>query len=153
MAAKDSTREPRLRARGPIRVTLPAAVAYDPDALKKTLGGILDRIGCQACCSGADILLQMERDFIADESINLRALERVAGPHPEPGRGAEHQYTVGLSPSVKFDIDRVFVAIDKVIDIIGPHPCISGFDILLRDELRTIVVNEQLDAQRFDAGF
>ncbi len=149
MAANDTTREPRLRARGPIRVTLPAAVAYDPDALKKSLGGILDRIGCPACCSGADILLQMERDFIADEKLNVRA----ADPQPDPWKGAAHQYTVGLSPSVKFDIDRVFVAIDKVIDIIGAHPCISGFDILLRDELRTIVVNEQLDAQRFDAGF
>jgi len=153
MAAKNSTKEPRLRARGPIRVTLPASVAYDPDALKKSLGGILDRIGCQACCSGADILLQMEREFIADADSNIRGLDRTANPDPHPWKNAKHQYTVGLSPSVKYDIDRVFVAIDKVIDIIGAHPCISGFDILLRDELRTIVVNEQLDAQRFDAGF
>lgn len=147
------TKEPRLQARGPIRVTLPVAVAYDPDSLKRTLGGILDKIGCGACCSGADILLQMERDFISDQDLSVRPRNIVEGPFPDPWTEAKHQYTVGLSPSVKFDIDRVFVAIDKVIDIIGPHPCISGFDILLRDELRTIVVNEKLDAHKLDAAF
>lgn len=145
------SKEPGLRARGPVRVTIPAAIAYDPDALKQSLADILDRIGCRACCSGADILLQTERDFISDQGLRARAL---ADPDPHPWRVSEaHQFTVGLASSVKYDIDSVFKAIDKVIDVIGPHPCISGFDVLLRDELRTIVVNEKLEAQNFVAGF
>lgn len=153
MASNDVTKEPRLRARGPIRVTIPAAVAYDPDALKKSLGGILDTIGCRACCSGADILLQTERDLIVERDLSNRFAEHGHAHGPDRWKGAAHQYTVGLSGSVKYDIDRVFQAIDKVIDIIGPHPCISGFDVLLQDELRTIVINEQLEAQNFARGF
>lgn len=144
---------PKLRARGPVRVTLPAAVAYDPDALKKSLGSILDQIGCRACCSGADILLEQERDFLfADGAVRSRAAV-LSDPQPDPWKAAGHQYQVALSPAVKYDIDRVFTAIDKVIDIIGPHPCISGFDVLLRDQLQAIVINEQLEAQDLAARF
>ena len=60
---------------------------------------------------------------------------------------------VGVSSRVKYSIDKVFVAVDKVIDLLGPHPCISGFDVFFKDELRTIVVNEQLQATKFDARF
>jgi hypothetical protein len=52
-----------------------------------------------------------------------------------------------VAPSVKYDLEKVFTAVDRVIDLIGPHPCISGFDVLFRDEM--IVVNEQLQAQKF----
>jgi hypothetical protein len=135
--------------RGPIRVTLPAAVAYDPDRLKKSLGSILENTGCRACCSGADIFLQMEREFLVDPETNVRSREAAGAEF----RARPHQFAVGLSPEVKYDIDRVFEAIDRVIDILGPHPCISGADILLQDELRAIVVNEKLEAQRFDQQF
>jgi hypothetical protein len=146
-AAKDRF-EPAVR--GPIRVTLPAAVAYDPDRLKKSLGSILEKTGCRACCSGADIFLQMEREFLVDPDTNVRSREAAASAE---FRARPHQFAVGLSPEVKYDIDRVFEAIDRVIDILGPHPCISGADILLQDELRAIVVNERLEAQRFDQQF
>lgn len=121
--------------------------------MKKTLGASLEQTGCRACCSGTDILLQMERDFITDQQLNIRQRSAIAEPEPDPWKDARHQYTVALSPKVSYDIDRVFVAIDKAIDILGPHPCISGLHILLRDELRTIVVNEQLEVQKLDAGF
>jgi hypothetical protein len=143
----------RASAHGPIRVTLPAAIAYDPDALKKSLGDILGQIGCKACCSGADILLQMEREFVADRDLRFRARGPLEGPQPDPWRGAKHQYTVALSPKVSYDIDKVFGAIDRVIDILGPCACCSGFDVLLKDELQTIVVNEQLEAVKLDAAF
>jgi hypothetical protein len=151
MEAEAAAAGPAPRARGPIRVTLPAAIAYDPDRLKKSLGDILGQIGCRACCSGADIFLQMERDFLVDPESNVATVKG------EPDFGGalakSHQFTVGLSSKVKFDIDRVFEAVDRVIDILGPHPCISGFDVLLQDELRTIVVDSDLKARRFDQRF
>jgi hypothetical protein len=61
--------------------------------------------------------------------------------------GLTHQVTVGMARPVKYDLDKVFKAVDRVIDLIGPHPCISGFDVLFKDEM--IVVNERLEAQRF----
>lgn len=133
---------PTIRTKGPIRVTLPASVAYDPDRLKKSLGSILDRIGCAACCSGADVLLETERDFLFDADERLSPFKSAARD-----RALDADVLVGLAPEVKFDIDKVFEAVDRVIDIIGPHPCISGFDVLLQDEIRVIYVNEQLEAK------
>jgi hypothetical protein len=148
---KTLDREGKAAVRGPIRVSLPASIAYDPDRLKGTLGDILDQIGCRACCSGADIFLESERNFLVDRDSKISS---GTGAFAELPRVSEGQhFTVGMSRTVKFDIDRVFQAVDKVIDLLGPHPCISGFDVLLKDELRTITINEQLEGQRFDQRF
>src|ERR1700680_5022804 len=53
--------EPKVRAHGSIRVSLPARIAYNPDALKKTIGGLLEQLGCPRCFSGADCLFTFER--------------------------------------------------------------------------------------------
>ncbi|HMB89640.1 MAG TPA: hypothetical protein VKP65_02260 [Rhodothermales bacterium] len=143
----------KMRAAGPIRITLPAKVAYSPDALKESIASVMERIGCPKCFSGADCFFQMERSFVLDASLN-------ADPSPQPSRAVtgfaarqSHEYTVGLSQGVKHDINRVYRAVDKVIDIIGAHPCISGFDILFKDVLQTIVIPENLEAQAFDQRF
>jgi hypothetical protein len=136
-----------VRARGPVRITLPASVAYDPRALKKSIANIVERLGCPKCFSGADCFFRNERDLVIDPKLAVGSA-LVQGPQPDPWNPTT--YTVGLSGRVRHDLDKVFVAIDKAIDIIGAHACISGFDFLFQDELRTIVVNEKLDAQRFD---
>jgi hypothetical protein len=56
MASSDITTEPRLRARGPIRDTLPAAVAYGLEGPNTWPAAI----ACPACCSGFDISLRDE---------------------------------------------------------------------------------------------
>ena len=157
-AEQASTANPR--ATGPVRVSIPAKIAYSPDALKKSIAGVLERIGCPRCFSGADCLFQTERRFVLDDGARLvSAAVPAAGPTPEPWQLAAGplpdpwQVTVGVSSRVKYDIDKVFVAVDKVIDLLGPHPCISGFDVFFKDELRTIVVNEQLQGTKFDARF
>jgi len=57
---------PKIRARGTVRVSLPAKIAYDPAALKKSIGSLLERLGCRRCFSGADCHFTHERDFVAD---------------------------------------------------------------------------------------
>jgi hypothetical protein len=128
------------RAAGAVRITLPARVTYDPDALKEGIVQLAERIGHPKCFSGADCLIQMEREFLFDQ------------PEPrEPGFGrglnTEAALLVGLAPRVKYDLDMVLEAVDRVIDNIGPHPCISGFDVLFRNQM--IVVNEQLEVNAF----
>ena len=146
-AEQASTAKPR--AAGPVRVSIPAKIAYSPDALKKSIAGVLERIGCPRCFSGADCLFQTERRFVLDDGVKADPdTSPAAGPGPQPWA-----VTVGVSSRVKYDIDKVFVAVDKVIDLLGPHPCISGFDVFFKDELRTIVVNDQLQGTKFDAGF
>lgn len=137
------------RSRGAVRISLPASVAYDPKALRKGIANIVERLGCPKCFSGADCLFTNERELVIDPKL---AVSPAAGPLPDPWR--ENTYTIGLSSKVRYDLDKVYKAIDKAIDIIGAHPCISGFDFHFQDELRTIVVNQNLEAQRFDqVGF
>lgn len=141
----------RASAAGPVRVTIPAKVAYSPDALKKSIAQLVERLGCPKCFSGADCFFEMERRFVLAPKIE---------PDPTPWRPAPaidaqpaHLRTVGLSKGVRHDINKVFRAIDKTIDIIGPHPCISGFDVFFKDVLQTIVIPETFEGQVFDQNF
>lgn len=139
------------RARGPIRFTMPAAVAYNPDRLKKSIAELAELIGHPQCFSGADCYFQNQRGFAVNPAgkldavaLNPQPLPPREGPQPEPW-----PQTVALGPAVRYDLDKVFVAIDKVIDIIGSHPCISGFDIHFKDILDSIVINDRLVATKY----
>ena len=136
-----------VQAHGTVRVTLPASVAYSPDLLKKSIGALLGRLGCTHCFSGANCLFQVERDFVMDTKAS--ALERVAlNPQPLPP-GERSSVHVALASGARSNIDKVFNAVDAVIATLGSCPCHSGFDVLYQNELRTIVVNEKLEAQQF----
>lgn len=141
--------------RGPVRISLPAKVAYDPDMLKRSVVSILEEIGCPKCFSGADCILENFRQFVIDQDLNVG---RVAGPEPTPWKGVgvpslQRSVNVVVSEKVKYDIDKVFVAIDKVIDIIGPHPCISGFDLHIQDMIDLVSVDAKLEAERIGVQF
>jgi hypothetical protein len=147
---KEAIREerPERSARGTFRMTIPAAVAYDPDGLKKSLAQLAERIGCGQCMSGANMcLISMERDFVLDARKQLSA-------NPV-GSLANRDSTVnvGLSSEVKYDIDKVFVAIDKVIEGLGSHPCISGFDLAFQNQINSIVIGPKLEATSYLDGF
>lgn len=141
----------RSRARGPVRFTMPAAVAYNPDRLKKSIAELAELIGHPQCFSGADCFFQSERDFAVNPAGKIDAVAFNPQPDPphDPLRAASWVQQVALGPGVRYDLDKVLVAIDQVIDIIGPHPCISGFDIHFKDILDTVVVSDRLGAQRY----
>jgi len=134
--------EPKVRAHGSIRVSLPAKIAYNPDALKKTIGGLLEKLGCPTCFSGADCFFQFERDYVVDPQGVFSSVE--LNPQPLP----PSPVTASLSRGVRFDINKVFRAVDQVIGSLGPCPCHSGFDVLYQNEITVIGVNEQ-GAQQF----
>lgn len=60
-----------------VRVRLPRALAFDLRKFQLVQASILDRLGCQACCSGFDIRWEFARDFAVDEQ--LKVTELVAG--------------------------------------------------------------------------
>jgi hypothetical protein len=138
---------PKIRANGTIRVSLPAKVAYQPDALKKSIASLMERFGCPKCFSGADCFFTHERDFIIDAKGLLAS--GVASLNPQPLPPVDSFTTVSLAAGARYDIQKVFKAIDRVIDLIGPCPCHSGIDILYRNELRVIGINEKLEAQQY----
>jgi hypothetical protein len=140
-----STRKAELH--GTVRVTLPASVAYSPDLLKKSIQKLMGRLGCLTCFSGANCLFQVERDFVVDAKAG--ALERVAlNPQPLPP-GERSIAHVALASGARFDINKVFKAVDSVINTLGSCPCHSGFDVLYQNEIRMIGINEKLEAQQF----
>ncbi len=61
----------------PVRVSIPASVAYDMDKFSKVHRGILERLGCGACTSGHDIRFEVIRNFTIDEKLNI--IEAIPG--------------------------------------------------------------------------
>jgi len=49
----------------PIRVTMPAEIAFNLSKLQRTVGSVMTALGCPTCCSGYDITFQ-GTDFVAD---------------------------------------------------------------------------------------
>lgn len=133
--------DPPIRARGVVRVSLPAKIAYNPDALKKSLTGILDKLGCPRCFSGADCYFQHERNFVVDPAAQVSI-----NPQPLPPREAA---VVSLAPSLRYDIDKVFKSVDAVIKGLGACPCHSGIDVLYQSELPVLGITEKFEVQQF----
>jgi hypothetical protein len=134
---------------GPIRVTIPASIAFNADSLQRTITNLAELIGCPKCFSGADCLLQMERNFFVDGTKLMAARgPSIEGPFPDPW-----VVSVALAPGVKRDLTKVLAAIDKVNGMLGCRACTSGFDIHLRDALDLVVVNEKMEAQGFGPHF
>ena len=50
----------------PLRITIPAKVAFDIGAIHKVIDNFARAIGCEKCYSGASCFFQMERDFVVD---------------------------------------------------------------------------------------
>jgi hypothetical protein len=138
---------PKIRARGTVRVSLPAKIAYHPEALKQSIGSLLERLGCARCFSGADCLFTHERDYVVDVKGGISAVTVELNPQPLPPR-ADHA-TVSLASGVRYDIDKVFKAVNKVIDIIGSCPCHSGIDVLYLNELKVIGIDAHGESHQF----
>lgn len=55
-----------------VRVSIPAGLAHDFDAMQRVTKQVLGQLGCEGCHSGFDIRFEVLRDFIADEKANVR---------------------------------------------------------------------------------
>jgi hypothetical protein len=59
----------------PIRVILPAKVAYNIDHLTKAIANLAERLGCRPCLSGRDCTFVLERDYVVNpESFKVQSL-------------------------------------------------------------------------------
>jgi hypothetical protein len=60
-----------------VDVAVSARVTDDIDTLQKTIGNVLGKLGCGACCSGFDIAFRRELDmFTVDENLEVRGFGR-----------------------------------------------------------------------------
>ncbi len=144
MAEKFQT--PVARSSQPIRITIPASVAYDLKALQNGLGKILGKLGCMACCSGYDITLQQERNFIINENLEISQPARsFFGPRPEPWLPQDPVPSLVLMPvKVSYNLDQVQEVLARIAGKLGCEACCSGFDITFMQE-RQFLVDEALN--------
>ena len=50
----------------PIRITIPAEVAFDMNKFRGALQNIAERLGHPGCLSGVDCRFHLHRDFVVD---------------------------------------------------------------------------------------
>jgi hypothetical protein len=132
-----------------VRITMPAAVAYNLEAFQKSIGALVEQLGCRTCFSGADCTFQQERDFIINAEGEVSAsrenpnpspwltFTRFHGPQPDPWRLA----TATLPANVGNNLEQIRGVVADIAGRLGCSGCCSGFDILFQQEL-DFVVNE-----------
>jgi len=123
-----------------VRITIPAAVAYNLEAFQKSIGHLVERLGCRTCFSGADCTFLHERDFIINEKLEMRASTGISIQglgNPVPWRSA----TATLPAKVSNNLEQIRGVVANIAGRLGCSACCSGFDILFRHEL-DFVVNE-----------
>jgi hypothetical protein len=136
------------RLRGPVRITMPAAVAYDLKAFQKSVAALVERLGCRTCFSGADCHFQTERDWVISEKQQLSPAARVSTADTCTSLGAgSHNVSVSLAKEVRYDLKQLQAAIGKVVGKLGHPGCCSGFDIAFREEIQYLTVSKDLNVQ------
>jgi hypothetical protein len=147
-----------LRKGGAIRLTLSARVANDLGALQEGLASLAERLGHTGCATGCDILdLMQEREYLLSDAaaLNPQPLPPAGGPTPDPWQAAtlaRQRVVVTIPDRVNRDIRALQKAIGVVVGKLGCGACCSGFDILFRRELQTMVLDEKLKVVRY-GGF
>lgn len=136
------------RSRGPVHISLPASVAYNANALKKTITSLMERIGCPTCFSGADCRFSLERNLSVDPQGAL-----TANPPPVPWHSAETtpvpRVAVGFQGRVAYNIQQVYQAIDNVNGRLGCLACHSGFDVDYLSEVILLGVDSGTQVQQY----
>jgi hypothetical protein len=62
----------------PMRIIVPAEVAFDIGSLHTTIDNLARKLGCEACFSGHSCVFTLERDFVVNPQ-NLEVQGRFGG--------------------------------------------------------------------------
>lgn len=129
----------------PVRVSLPASIAADIGSLKKAVSGVLEKLGCPACCSGHDIFFELQRDVVLRDGLDARP-ELAAAPRTAVKATTPNTVRVGVAPTRVDNIDNVFLAIDRIAELSGHPACATGCDMFFQLE-RNFVLDSNLGIQ------
>ena len=132
---------------GAVRLTVSAKVANDLNLLQGALKNLADRLGHTACATGCDF-------FHIGQEVEFGVNEVALNPQPLPPRGlnlaaARGTVTVTIPEKVNGNIDLLTRAIGSVVGKLGCEACCSGFDILFRNEINTMSLDERGGVARF----
>ncbi|MCX2681213.1 hypothetical protein OOZ15_14770 [Galbibacter sp. EGI 63066] len=141
--------------KGVVRMSIPAKIAYNGDAFKKSIFSLLDEIGCPKCFSGVDCHISTLRDYIYEAKgerlipaeKDFASISKAAGintdgrPQPMPfSMKNNNNLTVTTKPKLTQTIKQVDSIIDSVFEEIGCMACCSGHDILFRNFIDRIEI-------------
>jgi hypothetical protein len=132
--------KPMNKIQGPIRVSIPAAVAFDLARFQKSIASLVERLGCRTCFSGADCTFLHERDFVINEKLEINPSAGLSVQLPQDPIPI-HRATATLSGNVGNNLKQIQEVVANIAGRLGHPGCCSGFDILFRQEL-DFVVNE-----------
>jgi hypothetical protein len=120
---------------GAIRLSIPAKVAYNADAFKKSIYDLLDELGCPKCFSGVDCYLTTIQDYVLNPKENAIATAQAARLSAQPTRlASQKSLSVGVSQATSFSIDKIDAAINTIFEEIGCLSCCSGNDIFFQNQ-------------------
>ena|SRR5690349_327755 len=119
----------------PIRVTVPASVAFHPDAFKESVINLMEKLGCGKCFSGWDCAFTLQRDYVINPDRQISALESLK-PSGLP------TVNVRLSEKVGFNINEIGNVLGKLSKKYGCLPCHSGFDFRFKNEIRELTAGQ-----------
>ena len=136
---------------GAVRLTVSARVANDLQLLQASLKNLADRLGHTACATGCDI-------FHIGQEVEFGINEVALNPQPLPPRGLQllpsrGTITVTLPEKVNGNIDLLNRAVANVVGKLGCEACCSGFDILFRNEINSMALDEKAGVARFGGVF
>ncbi len=148
-----TTSGPVVQSRGPVRISLPASIAFNADALKKAITSVVEQTSCRTCFSGGDCHFAMERDLIVDKNSNVEL-----NPQPLPPGGVDRptpipwHVSVAFQGRVSFNIKQVLTAVDNINNLLLCPGCHSGFDVSYLTEVIQIGVDQAGQAQLYGAA-
>jgi hypothetical protein len=117
----------------PIRVSVPASVAFNPKSFKVSVAALMERLGCGKCFSGFDCRFQLQRDYLVDPA-DMKKLTEL------PAQVSNHNVvSLALNKTNGFDILQVNKIIDSLHKRFGCAPCHSGYDFQFRNEIEQVI--------------
>lgn len=119
----------------PIRVTVAASVAFNPESLKNSIAGLMEKLGCGKCFSGFDCRFQLQRDFLIDPEMKTQLLKNDYSP-------SVPVVNVRINEATSNNLDKVIGLIDKLHGKFGCLPCHSGFDFRFRNEIHELGISQ-----------
>jgi hypothetical protein len=75
-SSKGSRLDPQAASRlagRPVRIVMPAAVAFDLDRFQSAVANLAERLGCKPCLSGAACIFLMENEFVVNPAGEIEA--------------------------------------------------------------------------------
>jgi hypothetical protein len=118
----------------PIRVTVAASVAFNPDSLKKGISGLMEKLGCGNCFSGFDCRFQLQRDYLIDPELKTQTITNASAT-------GVSVVNVRLDKATAYNLDKIRGVIDNLHKKFGCAPCHSGLDLQFRNEINELAGN------------